>query len=93
MPPHDENNDASSCRMPPASSGIGRSPFYSNHDLSQCRASDETTVAIGLNWRIVFGMAVSLVLGKRTREAIVEDFLAPLNQAAKSIELMLHTMQ
>lgn len=42
---------------------------------------------------VVAAMSVSLVLGKRTREALVDNFLAPLEQAAKSVESMLHTMQ
>lgn len=42
---------------------------------------------------VVAAMSVSMVLGKRTREAMVEDFLGPLDQAAKSIESMLNTMQ
>lgn len=42
---------------------------------------------------VVAAMSVSMVLGKRTRQAMVQDFLDPLNQAAKSIESMLHVVQ
>lgn len=41
---------------------------------------------------VVAAMSVSMVLGKRTRECIVEDFLGPLQQAAQSVDQMLHAV-
>jgi IclR family pca regulon transcriptional regulator len=41
---------------------------------------------------IVASMSVSMVLGSRTRERIVEDFLPPLQRAAQSVEQMLHAV-
>lgn len=42
---------------------------------------------------VIASICISLVLGKRTRERIIEDFLPPLQHTAQSIEKMLHLVQ
>lgn len=41
---------------------------------------------------VVAAMSVSMVLGSRTKERIVQDYLAPLQRAAQSVEKMLHAI-
>lgn len=42
---------------------------------------------------VIAAMSVSMVLGKRTKERIVSDFLAPLQRAAQSVEPLLDTVR
>jgi IclR family pca regulon transcriptional regulator len=42
---------------------------------------------------VVAAMSISMVLGSRTRERIVNDYLAPLQRAVQSVEKMLHAIQ
>ncbi|MEN3297510.1 MAG: IclR family transcriptional regulator, pca regulon regulatory protein [Burkholderiales bacterium] len=41
---------------------------------------------------VVAAMCVSMVLGNRSKERIVKDYLAPLQRAAQSVEKMLHAI-
>jgi IclR family pca regulon transcriptional regulator len=42
---------------------------------------------------VVAAMSISMVLGSRTKERIIKDYLAPLQRAAQSVEKMLHAVQ
>jgi IclR family pca regulon transcriptional regulator len=42
---------------------------------------------------VVAAMSISMVLGSRTKERIVKDYLAPLQRAVQSVEKMLHAVQ
>ncbi|MEN3297630.1 MAG: IclR family transcriptional regulator, pca regulon regulatory protein [Burkholderiales bacterium] len=42
---------------------------------------------------VVAAMSISMVLGSRTREQVVTDYLPPLQRAVQSVEKMLHAVQ
>jgi IclR family pca regulon transcriptional regulator len=42
---------------------------------------------------VVAAMSISMVLGSRTKEHILNDYLPPLQRAAQSVEKMLHAVQ